>query len=53
MTITLPAAQTAAGEVRLIGNPLKFSRTPVSYRTAPPPKGADTEALLNRLKTGL
>ncbi len=48
MTITLPAPQTAAGEVRLIGNPLKFSRTPVSYRTAPPATGADTDAVLKR-----
>jgi formyl-CoA transferase len=48
MTITLPAPQTAAGEVRLIGNPLKFSRTPVSYRTAPPATGADTDTVLKR-----
>ncbi len=52
MTITLPAPQTARGEVRLIGNPLKFSRTPVSYRSAPPSTGADTEAVLGRLKDG-
>ncbi|PKQ13298.1 MAG: CoA transferase [Alphaproteobacteria bacterium HGW-Alphaproteobacteria-1] len=49
MTVTLPASQTAAGGVRLIGNPLKFSRTPVSYRSAPPATGADTEAVLGRL----
>tara|TARA_Y100001933_G_scaffold259621_1_gene309947 strand:+ start:1615 stop:2790 length:1176 start_codon:yes stop_codon:yes gene_type:complete len=48
MTITLPAPQTGAGEVRLIGNPLRFSRTPVSYRSAPPSVGADTEAVLGR-----
>ncbi|MGI3209894.1 CaiB/BaiF CoA transferase family protein [Roseovarius tibetensis] len=46
MTITLPAPQTAAGEVRLLGNPLKFSRTPVSYRRAPPATGADTADIL-------
>jgi formyl-CoA transferase len=53
MTVTLPAPQTAKGEVRLIGNPLRFSRTPVSYRSAPPSTGADTEAVLGRLKDGL
>ena len=50
MTISLPAPQTATGEVRLIGNPLKFSRTPVSYRSAPPATGADTEAVLKQLR---
>ena len=35
------------GPVRLIGNPLKFSRTPVSYRLAPPGFGADTARVLN------
>ncbi|MFB9150141.1 CaiB/BaiF CoA transferase family protein [Roseovarius ramblicola] len=53
MTITLPAPQTATGEVRLIGNPLKFSRTPVSYRSAPPATGADTEAVLKRFRGDL
>ena len=53
MTITLPAPQTATGEVRLLGNPLKFSRTPVSYRSAPPATGADTEAVLSRLRDDL
>jgi formyl-CoA transferase len=53
MTITLPAPQVAAGEVRLIGNPLKFSRTPVSYRSAPPSLGADTEVVLGPLRRDL
>jgi len=53
MTITLPAPQVAAGEVRLIGNPLKFSRTPVSYRSAPPGLGLDTEAVLGPLRRDL
>ncbi|KNX40431.1 Succinyl-CoA:(R)-benzylsuccinate CoA-transferase subunit BbsF [Roseovarius tolerans] len=53
MTITLPAPQTATGEVRLIGNPLKFSRTPVNYRSAPPATGADTDAVLKRLRDDL
>jgi len=53
MTVTLSAPQTAKGEVRLLGNPLKFSRTPVSYRSAPPSLGTDTEAVLARIKSGL
>lgn len=53
MTVTLSAPQTAKGEVRLLGNPLKFSRTPVSYRSAPPSLGADTEAVMARIKSGL
>jgi crotonobetainyl-CoA:carnitine CoA-transferase CaiB-like acyl-CoA transferase len=32
--------------VRLIANPVKFSETPVSYRRAPPPLGADTDDVL-------
>ncbi|WP_299945585.1 CaiB/BaiF CoA-transferase family protein [uncultured Ruegeria sp.] len=44
MQITM---QAAPGEVRLIGNPLNLSRTPVAYRSAPPICGADTQAVLN------
>ena len=33
--------------VSLIGNPLKFSETPVQYRFPPPAFGADTETVLN------
>ncbi len=38
-----PAADD--GAVRLLGNPLKLSRTPVTYRHAPPTPGADTDQL--------
>ena len=34
------------GSVNLIGNPLKLSKTPVSYRHAPPQCGADTDEVL-------
>lgn len=44
MQIAMPAQP---GEVKLIGNPLNLSRTPVTYRTAPPVFGADTEAVLS------
>lgn len=36
----------SAEPVRLIANPVKFSETPVSYRRAPPPLGADTDDVL-------
>ncbi|WP_224815607.1 CaiB/BaiF CoA-transferase family protein [Hasllibacter sp. MH4015] len=37
------------GGVELIGNPLKFSATPVTYRHAPPHLGEDTQAVLDWL----
>lgn len=37
------------GEFRVIGNPIRMSGTPPSYRTPPPPLGADTEAVLGAL----
>ncbi|MDA7964933.1 CaiB/BaiF CoA-transferase family protein [Ruegeria sp.] len=39
--------QAAPGPVQLIGNPLHLSRTPVTYRSAPPVCGADTQAVLS------
>jgi crotonobetainyl-CoA:carnitine CoA-transferase CaiB-like acyl-CoA transferase len=33
----------------LIGNPLKFSKTPVSYRLAPPKFGQHTREVLEKL----
>lgn len=38
--------ETASGPVRLLGNPLNFSRTPVTYRQAPPACGASTDTIL-------
>ncbi|UWQ77694.1 CoA transferase [Leisingera sp. S132] len=38
---------TAAGPVKLLGNPLNFSRTPVTYRHAPPQCGEGTEEILS------
>ncbi|MFW2589884.1 CaiB/BaiF CoA transferase family protein [Sagittula sp. SSi028] len=38
-------ADTSAGHVDLLGNPLKMSRTPVRYAKAPPRFGADTDDL--------
>ncbi len=35
-----------AGEIELIGNPVKFSATPVTYRNAPPLCGADNDDVM-------
>lgn len=37
---------TSAGPIKLLGNPLNFSRTPVTYRHAPPACGEATEEIL-------
>ncbi len=37
---------SGTGSVALIGNPIKLSGTPVTYRRAPPVLGADTAAVL-------
>ena len=48
--MVVEVAHPAAGEgtVRLIGNPLKLSRTPVTYRRHPPMCGEHDEELLGR-----
>ncbi len=49
MKISMDYPKASTGKIDLIGNPIKFSRTPVSYRRAPPLCGADTEAVLRDL----
>ncbi len=49
MVVEVPSEAAAAGQVRLIGNPLHLSRTPVRYRRAPPAFGADTGEVLGAL----
>lgn len=44
MKITM---QHAAGPVDLVGNPVKLSKTPVTYRMAPPVCGVDRDEILN------
>ena len=46
MRVELPSAVSASGLVSLIGSPLKLSRTPVTYRRAPPTVGADERGVL-------
>ena len=38
-----------AGEVELIGNPIKYSATPIEYRQAPPYLGQHSEEVLSEL----
>jgi crotonobetainyl-CoA:carnitine CoA-transferase CaiB-like acyl-CoA transferase len=49
MLVSLPHALAGGGEVRLIGNPLKLSETPVSYRRGPPILGQHTDEVLGEL----
>ena len=42
MVAEVPSADAARGHVRLLGNPLRMSATPVTYRRAPPRCGAHT-----------
>ncbi|HHN72904.1 MAG TPA: CoA transferase, partial [Thermopetrobacter sp.] len=46
MRIEMPHPLAADGRVPLIGNPVRFSRTPVSYRRPPPLCGEHTEEVL-------
>ncbi|MBJ3762567.1 CoA transferase [Maribius pontilimi] len=50
MVIEMAKPGTAKGAVRLLGNPLKFSATPVRYDRAPPHLGEDTEEILSRFR---
>lgn len=47
MKITMLHADADEGGVDLIGNPVRFSQTPVSYRYAPPKLGQQTEQILS------
>ena len=49
MKISMDYPDAKSGKIHLIGNPIKFSKTPVSYRRAPPACGVDTEAVLQEL----
>lgn len=50
MRIDIPRDDIDRSGVELIGNPLKLSKTPVSYRRAPPRFGQDTEEVLKKFK---
>ena len=46
MRIAMPHPLAGSGSVDLIGNPIKLSATPVSYRRAPPTLGQHTDEVL-------
>ncbi|MEM7173575.1 MAG: CaiB/BaiF CoA-transferase family protein [Pseudomonadota bacterium] len=49
MQIEMPFEESATGKVSLIGNPIKFSETKVSYRRPPPRLGEHTDEILDEL----
>jgi crotonobetainyl-CoA:carnitine CoA-transferase CaiB-like acyl-CoA transferase len=49
MKISMPHAVAGKGSVDLIGNPLRFSDTPVQYSRAPPTLGEDTDRILREI----
>ena len=49
MQIRMGHPLAGAGEVELIGNPIKFSATPIEYRQAPPYLGQHSEEVLSEL----
>ncbi len=49
MQISMDDAHAQSGKVELIGNPIKFSKTPVSYRRSPPACGEHTDEILSEL----
>ncbi len=49
MVVSVDCPDVLGGQVRLLGNPLRFSRTPVQYRMAPPHFGQHTDEILAEL----
>jgi len=49
MRINLKSDHAASGSIELIGNPLKFSRTPVTYRRPPPKFGEHSAEIMKDL----
>ncbi len=52
MRIEMEHHGSSTGVVPLIGNPLKLSATPVSYRLAPPLRGEHTAQVISEIKDG-
>ncbi len=49
MRLAMPCEGAEGGRVELIGNPIKYSETPVEYRRPPPRLGEHTDAVLTEL----
>ena len=50
MKISMKNQHVKGGSVDLIGNPVKFSKTPVSYRSPPPSCGQHTDEILSEFQ---
>ena len=51
MKISMPHSSAQNGSVDLIGNPVKFSKTPVSYRYPPPMCGEHSVEIMSEFET--
>ena len=49
MVVEMDSPAASDGTVRLVANPARLSRTPLSYRRPPPPLGAHTDEVLSEL----
>lgn len=49
MKISMDYPESLSQKIELIGNPIKMSATPVTYRTAPPLLGQHTEEILKNI----
>ena len=44
--MVISASESRSGEVKMVGNPIKFSRSEIQYCAAPPPLGNTTQQIL-------
>lgn len=51
--VSMPREDVEGGSVQVLGNPLKFSRTPVLMQRAPPRMGQDGGTILSHLRSVL
>ena len=49
MVVSMPAPHLERGNIKLVGNPIKFSKTPVSYKYIPPSCGEHNQISLKEL----
>ncbi len=49
MKVSMPYPAAQSGQIDMIGNPVKFSATPVTYRRHPPMCGEHTDEILREL----
>ena len=49
MQVEMPHRTARGGRVNLIGNPIRYSATPVEYRRAPPSLGEHTDEVLQEI----